>query len=187
MEHDLLDRFLGSRLVMTWIANTAPTTIAATIRTSRHPGARAPLRSSASWGRRALRSVVRRPLVRLDPPFSHGPPRGGRRSAPPGTRPASAPPIVVRSPSLGRWNVTVASARTTGLLGSPVVRSTAVGVSSATTGTPDRRARRASDTAERTGSRSSCGAGPSSPSRGARRPRPMPSPRPARQSSGHPH
>ena len=42
------------------------------------------------------------------------------------TLPAWAAPRLVCSPVLGRWNVTVRSARTAGSEGSPLVRSTAV-------------------------------------------------------------
>src|SRR5436190_7696502 len=69
------------------------------------------------------------------------------------TRPANAAPRRVRRPVFGRWNVTVRSARTTGSEGSPDVKSTAVGVSTATTGTPALRARLTTSTAERMGSR----------------------------------
>ena len=71
------------------------------------------------------------------------------------TLPASAAPRFVSSPVFGRWKVTVRSARTTGEVGSPEVRSTAVGVSTATTGTFAVRAARMSSTADRIGSRSS--------------------------------
>ena len=74
------------------------------------------------------------------PDVSHDrPPRGSRsgRRAPARRAPR---PICVRSPVLGRWKVTVRSARTTGSDGSPEVRSTAVGVSTASTGTPAARA-----------------------------------------------
>ena len=49
--------------------------------------------------------------------------------------------LALRRPGLGRWKVTVTSARTTGSDGSPLVRSTAVGVSTARTGTQRARAR----------------------------------------------
>ena len=58
-----------------------------------------------------------------------------------------------RSPVLGRWKVTVRSARTAGSDGSPLERSTAVGVSTATTGMPAARARSMTSTADRIGSR----------------------------------
>ena len=70
------------------------------------------------------------------------------------TLPAWAAPRLVSRPVLGRWNVTVRSAWTAGSDGSPLERSTAVGVSTATTGTPAARARPMSSTAERIGSRS---------------------------------
>ena len=52
------------------------------------------------------------------------------------TRPTRGRARGTRSPRLGRWNVTVTSARTTGVEGSPELRSSAVGASTARTGTP---------------------------------------------------
>ena len=70
------------------------------------------------------------------------------------TLPAWAAPRFVSRPILGRWKVTVRSARTAGSDGSPLERSTAVGVSTATTGTPAAAAWTISSTADRIGSRS---------------------------------
>ena len=77
----------------------------------------------------------------------HGRPPGGSRSARPG---CDRPAPCRRGPAgpvFGRWKVTVRSARTTGSDGSPEVRSTAVGVSTASTGVPASRALRISSTA----------------------------------------
>ena len=83
------------------------------------------------------------------------------RSAPAGmpigatrTLPAWAAPRRVTRPVFGRWKVTVRSAWTAGSDGSPLDRSIAVGVSTATTGMPAARARTMSSTADRIGSRS---------------------------------
>ena len=88
------------------------------------------------------------------PRLSHGRPPAGCRSGRRGPCRRSAAPRRVSSPVLGRWKVTVRSARTAGSDGSPLERSTAVGVSTATTGTPAARAWPMSSTAERIGSRS---------------------------------
>ena len=70
------------------------------------------------------------------------------------TRPATADPRRARSPVLGLWNVTVTCALTTGSERSPLVRSTAVGVSTARMGMPALLARPIRSTALRIGSRS---------------------------------
>ena len=84
----------------------------------------------------------------------HGRLRAGCRWAPPARDQRGPCPTRLRRPCLGRWKVTVTSARTTGSDGSPLLRSSAVGVSTARTGTRCSRARMATSTAVRTGSRS---------------------------------
>ena len=121
---------VGRTLVRIAAPSTTATAAAATSRTSRQPG----------W----------RPTRRR---VSHGRPPAGSRSARRGSCPACAAPRRVSRPVFGRWNVTVRSARTAGSDGSPLDRSTAVGVSTATTGTPAARARPMTSTADRIGSR----------------------------------
>ena len=93
--------------------STTATTAAATSTTSRQPGCRPAGRASATVG-------LGRDADRGDEDLA-----GVRRA-----HVASARPV------FGRWKVTVRSARTAGSDGSPLERSTAVGVSTATTGTP---------------------------------------------------
>ena len=132
VEDRLLDRSrAGSRSARRRADDHRRPTPAATMRTSSQPG----------WEPRG-------------PRVNHDRPRAGSRSARPGPcrhgrlRGGSARPV------LGRWKVTVRSARTAGSDGSPLDRSMAVGVSTATTGMPPARARSMSSTADRIGSRS---------------------------------
>ena len=96
-------------------------------------------------GRARARAGRRRELRALI--VSHGRPRSGCRSAPRGRGRRGRGRSACCRPSLGRWKVTVTSARTLGSDGSPELRSSAVGVSTARTGTPSWRARRHSSTA----------------------------------------